>query len=210
MTKYVENDVVAPIHPKAMPVVLTTPAEIETWMTTPAEEALKLQRPLHDGVLAIVARAGRKMKHRLKRKSEGVVRSTRRSKGNEGGRRHVDFQAVSIIEDDRRFSRLHAMRNDALDAVGIHKLVVAVDNDLNELCHVMLPPAGSTTTPGRNVQGSGLRTGTPFGSAAGVVILFGDLGIIVSDPTQFAAIGVDIRPIDCRVRLSQFRDLLHE
>jgi putative SOS response-associated peptidase YedK len=54
------NDVVAPIHPKAMPVILTTPDEIETWMTAPAEEALKLQRPLHDGVLAIVARGGKK------------------------------------------------------------------------------------------------------------------------------------------------------
>ena len=29
------NDVVAPIHPKAMPVILTTEAEIETWMTAP-------------------------------------------------------------------------------------------------------------------------------------------------------------------------------
>jgi hypothetical protein len=29
-------------------------------MTAPAEEALKLQRPLHDGVLAIVARGGKK------------------------------------------------------------------------------------------------------------------------------------------------------
>ena len=49
------NDVVAPIHPKAMPVILTTEAEIETWMTAPAEEALKLQRPLPDGTLRIVA-----------------------------------------------------------------------------------------------------------------------------------------------------------
>ena len=49
------NDIVAPVHPKAMPVILTTPAEIETWMTAPAEEALKLQRPLPDGALRIVA-----------------------------------------------------------------------------------------------------------------------------------------------------------
>jgi putative SOS response-associated peptidase YedK len=49
------NDVVAPIHPKAMPVILTTETEIETWLTAPAEEALKLQRPLPDGVLEIVA-----------------------------------------------------------------------------------------------------------------------------------------------------------
>src|ERR1700730_7379762 len=49
------NDVVGPIHPKAMPVILTTPAEIETWMTAPADEALKLQRPLSQGSLKIVA-----------------------------------------------------------------------------------------------------------------------------------------------------------
>jgi putative SOS response-associated peptidase YedK len=54
------NDVVAPIHAKAMPVVLTKPDEIETWMTAPAEEALKLQQPLPDGKLAIVARGERK------------------------------------------------------------------------------------------------------------------------------------------------------
>jgi putative SOS response-associated peptidase YedK len=50
------NDVVAPIHAKAMPVILTEPEEIETWLTAPAEEALKLQRPLPDGALEIVAR----------------------------------------------------------------------------------------------------------------------------------------------------------
>ena len=48
------NAVVAPIHPKAMPVILTMEQEIETWLTAPAEEALKLQRPI-DG-LTIVAR----------------------------------------------------------------------------------------------------------------------------------------------------------
>jgi putative SOS response-associated peptidase YedK len=42
------------IHPKAMPVILTTESEIELWMTAPAEEALKLQRPLPDGSLTIV------------------------------------------------------------------------------------------------------------------------------------------------------------
>jgi putative SOS response-associated peptidase YedK len=49
------NTEVGAVHPKAMPVVLTTEAEIETWMTAPAEEALKLQRPLPDGSLKIVA-----------------------------------------------------------------------------------------------------------------------------------------------------------
>lgn len=50
------NAEVGAIHPKAMPVILTTPSEVETWMTAPAEEALQLQRPLPDGTLRIVAR----------------------------------------------------------------------------------------------------------------------------------------------------------
>ncbi len=54
------NDVIGAIHPKAMPVILTTNAEIEQWMTAPAEQALKLQRPLPDGTLKIVATGERK------------------------------------------------------------------------------------------------------------------------------------------------------
>src|ERR1700730_16344732 len=50
------NAEVGTIHPKAMPVILTTPAEVETWMTAPPDEVLKLQRPLSDGSLKIVAR----------------------------------------------------------------------------------------------------------------------------------------------------------
>jgi putative SOS response-associated peptidase YedK len=50
------NAEVGAIHPKAMPAILTTPEEIEQWLTAPAEEALKLQRPLPDGSLVIVAR----------------------------------------------------------------------------------------------------------------------------------------------------------
>jgi putative SOS response-associated peptidase YedK len=48
------NAEVGAIHPKAMPVILTTQSEIEQWMTMPEEEALKLQRPLPDGALKIV------------------------------------------------------------------------------------------------------------------------------------------------------------
>ena len=54
------NAEVGALHPKAMPVILTEPEEIETWMTAPATDALALQRPLPDGALRIVAR-GRKM-----------------------------------------------------------------------------------------------------------------------------------------------------
>ncbi len=39
------NNIVGPIHPKAMPVILTRPEEVEAWLTAPVEEALKLQRP---------------------------------------------------------------------------------------------------------------------------------------------------------------------
>ena len=36
-----------------MPAILTTAAEIEHWMTAPADEALKLQLPLPDGTLKV-------------------------------------------------------------------------------------------------------------------------------------------------------------
>ena len=36
--------------------ILTTSEEVETWMTAPPDEVLKLQRPLSGGSLKIVAR----------------------------------------------------------------------------------------------------------------------------------------------------------
>ncbi|GGC70984.1 hypothetical protein GCM10011504_55930 [Siccirubricoccus deserti] len=50
------NAEVGAIHPKAMPAILTQPEELETWILASVDEALKLQRPLPDGTLQIVAR----------------------------------------------------------------------------------------------------------------------------------------------------------
>jgi putative SOS response-associated peptidase YedK len=50
------NKTVGAVHPKAMPAILTTRDEIDTWMTAPIGDALKLQRPLPDDALMIVAR----------------------------------------------------------------------------------------------------------------------------------------------------------
>jgi putative SOS response-associated peptidase YedK len=53
------NAEVAPIHPKAMPVILTTEEEVEVWLNAPVPTALELQRPLANGSLKIVARGQR-------------------------------------------------------------------------------------------------------------------------------------------------------
>ena len=50
------NAVVAPIHPKAMPVILTTPEEIDQWLEADTVDALSLQQPLPDVALRIVAK----------------------------------------------------------------------------------------------------------------------------------------------------------
>jgi putative SOS response-associated peptidase YedK len=53
------NTEVGAIHPKAMPVILRTEEEADTWMEAPWPEAARLQRPLPDGSLRIVAHGAR-------------------------------------------------------------------------------------------------------------------------------------------------------
>lgn len=48
------NAVVAPIHPKAMPVILRSVEAVNHWLKAPVEEALRLQRPFDDAGLALV------------------------------------------------------------------------------------------------------------------------------------------------------------
>jgi len=49
------NALVRPVHAKAMPVMLTTPEEWDTWLCAPVDEALALQKPLAPERLRIVA-----------------------------------------------------------------------------------------------------------------------------------------------------------
>jgi len=50
------NDLVKPIHDKAMPVLLLTKEETATWMRAPWEEAKELARPLPNDALIISSR----------------------------------------------------------------------------------------------------------------------------------------------------------
>lgn len=49
------NDIVRPIHAKAMSVILTKPEEFDVWLDGSVNDAITLQRPLPNQLLGIIA-----------------------------------------------------------------------------------------------------------------------------------------------------------
>lgn len=53
------NEVVRPVHSRAMPAILTTSAEVDLWLSSEWDAASHLQRPLPDDMLVVVDPPGK-------------------------------------------------------------------------------------------------------------------------------------------------------
>ena len=97
------NKLVGAIHPKAMPVILTTPEEIDFWMDAPAEEALKLQRPLGSARAAVTRYRKHRRERTAKRAKFGLASSmcSVLSNARRSSRRFAPRSAPSTIHDIR-------------------------------------------------------------------------------------------------------------
>ncbi|MER8555520.1 SOS response-associated peptidase [Mesorhizobium sp. M0976] len=67
------NALIEPIHEKAMPVILTSRDEAETWLTAPWSEAKRLQGPAADDALVIVEKPATQIKVPLQAPAQGSL-----------------------------------------------------------------------------------------------------------------------------------------
>ncbi|MER9341816.1 SOS response-associated peptidase [Mesorhizobium sp. M0601] len=67
------NALIEPIHEKAMPVILTSRDEAETWLTAPWSEAKRLQRTAPDDALVIVEKPATQIKVPLQAPAQGSL-----------------------------------------------------------------------------------------------------------------------------------------
>ena len=67
------NALIAPIHEKAMPVILTTSEETEAWLTAPWAEARHLQRTAPDDALVIVEKPATQIKFPQQAPAQGSL-----------------------------------------------------------------------------------------------------------------------------------------